>query len=396
MRIAYICADIGVPVFGRKGSSIHAQEVIRALIGQNVQVELFASSFGGEKPVGLERVPIHKLPSPPKKCSQSERERAAYAANCHLKDLLERNGPFDMVYERYSLWSFAGMEYAFNMGIPGLLEVNAPLIEEQAQYRGLIDRARAEWVAERAFGGAREIIAVSKGIEAYLKRYTIDNRHIHVLPNAVDTHRFCKEIKPICPAPPGTFSIGFVGTLKPWHGLPLLVEAYELLYRKNSNIRLLIVGDGPERQNLVEDLSARGLLETVHMTGSVDPDDIPGLLASMDVAVATYPQQFNFYFSPLKIFEYMAAGLPVVASCVGQIAELIVDKKNGLLYPPDDLVALTGALDRLRCEPVFRTRLGRAASETVIRDHTWEGVARQILHLAGLKQFQKPHKMEVN
>lgn len=385
MRIAYVCADLGVPVFGKKGSSIHIQEVIRAIMRQNVQVDLFASRFGGEIPDGFEKITIHKLPAPPKKGSILDKERAAIAANRDLKDMLAYNGPFDMVYERYSLWSFAGMDYAIDKGIPGLLEVNAPLIEEQTQYRSLIDRASAEWVAKRAFGAASKIVVVSKEIKTYLNNYSINPKHIHVIANAVDPDRFDKDITPICPASQGIFSIGFVGSLKPWHGLPFLVEAYSILHCKDSNIRLIIVGDGPERQNLTEYLTTLGLLETVHLTGAVDPNDIPGFLASMDVAVAPYPQQFNFYFSPLKIFEYMAAGLPVVASHVGQIAELIQDGFNGILCPPNDPIALANALDRLRCEPVLRAHLGKAARQTIIRDHTWEGVSRQILHLAGLK-----------
>lgn len=206
---------------------------------------------------------------------------------------------------------------------------------------------------------------------------------MHVVPNAVDPSRFPDNIKPSCPS--DMFTIGFVGTLKPWHGLPLLIEAYSLLHRSNQDTRLLIVGDGPGLPDLVEDLSARGLSETVHLTGSVDPDEVPGLLASMDAAVAPYPDYPDFYFSPLKIYEYMAAGLPVVASRIGQVAELIQDGTNGLLYQPGDAVALSAALNRLRCEPMLRSSLGRAARETVLHDHTWEAVAKRILHLGGIE-----------
>src|SRR5262249_53202779 len=83
---------------------------------------------------------------------------------------------------------------------------------------------------------------------------------------------------------------------------------------------LLIVGDGPERPRLEADLCARGLRELTQFTGSVDSDEVPGLLASMEVAVAPYPKLASFYFSPLKVYEYMAAGLPIVASRIGQLA----------------------------------------------------------------------------
>src|SRR5688572_21636437 len=102
MRLAYICADPGVPVFGRKGASVHVQEVVRAMRGQSVEVDLFATSIGGDAPTDLAAVPLHRLPPVPKG-DPASREQAALAANTDLALALERHGPFDIVYERYSL-----------------------------------------------------------------------------------------------------------------------------------------------------------------------------------------------------------------------------------------------------------------------------------------------------
>ncbi len=142
MRLAYVCSDPGVPVFGRKGCSIHVQEVLRALLGLGIEVVLFARRFDGEAPSGLEALSIYRLEPLPKQ-EDAKREQAALAANETLRAALEHAGPFELVYERYALWSFAAMDYARDAGIPGLLEVNAPLIEEQAQHRKLADRAGA-------------------------------------------------------------------------------------------------------------------------------------------------------------------------------------------------------------------------------------------------------------
>ncbi len=385
MRIAYICADPGVPVFGQKGCSIHVQEVIRSLLRQGAQVELFATRLGGDPPAGLETVTVHQLPAIPKG-EQAAREQAALSANLDLRLALEREAPFDLVYERYSLWSFTAMEYARSLGIPGLLEVNAPLIEEQEKHRGLSDRTSAERVAERVFSAATALIAVSEEIKTYLEEgYPGVGQRVHVIPNGVNPDRFPTTIKPSVPASPGTFTVGFVGTLKPWHGLPILVEAFDRLHQQRSDTRLLIVGDGPERENLVADLSARGLLDAAHFTGAVAPSEIPGLLASMTVALAPYPAQTDFYFSPLKVYEYMAAGLPVVASHIGQLKSLIEDEANGLLVPPGDPIALATALDRLRQDSNLANRLGQAARKAMMQNHTWDAVTQRILHLAGFE-----------
>src|SRR6266404_3673370 len=169
-RVAYISADLGVPIFGRKGCSIHAQEVLLALVRRGVEVDLFTSSGEGQPPAGLESVRCHSLPRPPKG-DPAARERAALAINPVLHGELEQAGPFDFIYERYSLWSYAAMEFARAANTPGLLEVNAPLIEEQAHYRVLVDRSGAEGVASRVFDAATALLPVSSEVAAYLERF---------------------------------------------------------------------------------------------------------------------------------------------------------------------------------------------------------------------------------
>ena len=378
MRIAYVCADAGVPVFGRKGSSVHVQEVIRALVGQGAAVELFATRRGGEPPADLAELPCHSLPAPPKGDTR-QREQAAIAANEALRDMLDARGPFDLVYERYSLWSHAAIKWARGRDIPGIVEVNAPLIEEQATHRSLSDRAGAEASARALFTGAHALVAVSTGVGAYLARFGVDHGKVRVLPNGVDASRFAGRAER--PEAVG-YTVGFVGTLKPWHGLDTLIAAAALARGRGCPLRLLIVGDGPERAAVDAMLDAAGLAQDVELTGAVDPSHIPALLARMDVAVAPYPSLSDFYFSPLKIMEYMAAGTAVVASRIGDIDGLIEHEITGLLCPPGDAIALADALVRLHTEPETRARLGAAARAVAMRDLGWDCVAATILALA--------------
>jgi glycosyltransferase involved in cell wall biosynthesis len=407
MRLAYVCADLGVPVFGRKGCSIHVQEVIRALLARGVDVDLFTMRPEGEPPAGLETLRVHALAAPPKsvrkKWGQSPEERgtvpisserskgdagareaAALRANAMTLAALQRAGPFDAVYERYSLWSHAGMDYAAAQGIPRLLEINAPLIEEQREHRQLIDETGARRVAEQVFSTATVLVAVSEEVAAYVRRFPNTESRLCIVPNGVDPVRFAPDVAPALPGGAGSFTIGFIGSLKPWHGLSTLVEAFALFRQNGSEARLLIVGDGPENSRLLEDINARGLTAVTCLTGAVGANEIPGLLTSMDVAVAPYPPLEHFYFSPLKVYEYMAAGRAVIASRIGQLAELIQHETSGLLYPPGNAAALAAAFERLRHDPALRARLGRAARSRVLRDHTWDGVARRILRLAGV------------
>ncbi|MEE9129373.1 MAG: glycosyltransferase family 4 protein [Phycisphaerales bacterium] len=381
MRVAYVCADPGVPVFGKKGCSVHAQEVIRSLRGRGANVELFARRLGGGPPPGLQAVPVHRLP-PTAKGNAVVKEQSALDANHDLHTALATTGTYDLIYERHSLWAYAGMEYALECGIPGLLEVNAPLIEEQRRYRHLALPRDAERAVARAFGAASALLCVSERVAEYANSHPTATGRVYVVPNGVDPDRITPHQDPALPAESDVFTVGFVGTLKPWHGVDSLIGAFADLHRVDPRVRLLIVGDGPQSRELQAAVQARGMKEAVVFVGPVEPAKIPAILTSMDVAVAPYPALANFYFSPLKILEYMAAGRAIVASAAGQINELIAHGRTGLLCPPGDSAELAAALHRLKADAPLRRRLGKAARCDAVRNHTWDAVACRIVEIA--------------
>ncbi len=381
MRVAYVSADPGVPVFGRKGCSIHVQEVLRALCRRGAEVELLAASFGGACPQDLDTVRARKIPLPPR-VGVEQSELDALAANEDVRQQLQRISGLDFIYERWALWSFAAMEFARSAGIPGVLEVNAPLIEEQARYRSLHDRPGADLAARRALAAASVIVAVSEEVASYLSTFPETHGRVHVVPNGVDPQRFIGASRAGALDPARELTIGFVGTLKPWHGVTTLVEAFGMHRSRFPGARLLIVGDGPERRSIEQLIGALQLDSFTQFTGAVSPSDVPRLLSQMDVAIAPYPLLADFYFSPLKVYEYMAAGLPVVASRIGQIMKVISDGVNGILYEPGDAFALASALDRLRLEPELRVRLGQSARKSVLQRHTWSSAVERIVRLA--------------
>ncbi|MFV2067334.1 MAG: glycosyltransferase family 4 protein [Pirellulales bacterium] len=384
MRVAYVSTDPGVPVFGCKGCSVHVQGMLRALVQHGDQVDLFARRFDGDPPRDLRAVRIHRL-APLGKSSSAEREQRLLAANRELAQRLADESPYDLIYERHALWSHAAMEHAWSAGAVGLLEVNAPLVEEQAQYRQLFDRDAAERAARWAMRAATVIVAVSEELAARLDRLPEAVGRVHAVSNGVDPDRF--EIGALRRGCTGrtAYRVGFVGTLKPWHGIPTLLDAFARLHGQVNTSRLLIVGDGPGRDELLSVLNAfpTSLREAVEWTGAVQPAKIPGLLASMDVAVAPYGESDDFYFSPLKVYEYMAAGLPVIVSRVGELRRLIEHGRSGLSCPPGDAVALAEQLIRLHRDPVLRGKLGDAGRAVVMERHTWRAKLEQILELAG-------------
>ncbi len=372
MRIAFVCADPGVPVFGRKGCSVHVQEMLRAMLRAGHTVQLFARRFDGPPPADLAAVTVQVLPSLPKG-EVEQRELSAYQQNGELARMLDGAGPFDLIYERHALWSFGAMELAARRGVPSVLEVNAPLIGEQRRHRALHHVELAELASREAFQQARHIVAVSPGVAEYARHRVPQHASIVVVPNGVNVERLRLAAQSRSPTA-AAVTVGFVGTLKPWHGVSFLLEAFARLTVTSAGARLLIVGDGPERAPLQQQAAGLGIESYTQFTGAVVPEHIPALLAEMDVAVAPYPQLDDFYFSPLKVLEYMAAGRAVVASRIGVIPDWIEHTHNGWLVAPGEADDLTAALTLLAADPARRARLGAAAQASVTARHDWSAV----------------------
>ncbi|EJN83637.1 glycosyltransferase family 4 protein, partial [Actinomyces naeslundii] len=322
MRIAYICCDPGIPVFGTKGASVHIQEVVRELRSIGHEVALYAVRSGKHVPDDLTDLELHL--EAVADVEPAEREQAQAHAAERIVSRVIADGA-DLVYERYSLFSTALADITAATGVPGILEVNAPLIDEQRRHRSLVDASGAAQVLHRQVAAARATVCVSDPVADWVRRRTADLPdandvvgRIHTVPNGVSVRRIQPQ-----PEDPDRVVVTFVGTLKPWHGVADLITAAALA-RQSWSLR--IIGDGPEMDSLRAQAGRLGV--EVDFRGAVAPQDIPTHVAGSAIGVAPYPdlgggeQQ---YFSPMKVLEYLAAGLAVVASDVGQVPQLLED-----------------------------------------------------------------------
>jgi glycosyltransferase involved in cell wall biosynthesis len=268
--------------------------------------------------------------------------------------------------------------------IPIVLEVNAPmwertLLERAEQFRGIRFWCRLE---AALFGMADHVMVVSEPLRRYYLDYGLEPARISVVPNGVDIAAFSPDRSAARVRTQyglsGKIVIGFVGSFAPWHGLDGLVQALREGLRRDPGLRdklaLLLVGKRSGRRPL----PAIEGVQTI-VTGKVPHAGIPDYLAAMDIIAAPYPPIEPFYFSPLKVYEGMAMGKPVVASGQGQINDLIAHGSNGLLYAPGDPADLLRQLLRLIENPDLRADLGRKARRTIAQTYTWDINASRIV-----------------
>lgn len=390
MQIAYVLADSGIRIWGSKGASVHVREFVHALAAEHT-VDLFCAALGD----GGYDLPVrnfHVVPRPSPLGSSDpelERDRRRLATVDRMRELVDqscRTTAYDLIYERYSLFSDVGASVADAYGLPFLLEVNAPLINERRRVEALPLALLARRVERSVFRRADGVLAVSEAMASYVLQVGAPRERVQVVPNGVDTSRFHPGVagEPTR-AKLGRLNdlvVGFTGSLKPWHGVNLLLEAFARV--AGSNWTLLVVGDGPERASLEAQAEALAIQQSVIFTGAVRHDEIPMFVAAMDIAVAPYRSAATFYFSPLKLYEYLAAGKAVVASDVGQIASVVRHGDNGLLVAPDDARALAHAISRLAADARLRKDLACRAPHGLV---TWKETARRVMDIA--QQAQK-------
>ncbi len=364
MNILYCAIDQAVP--GTTGGSIHVQAVAEGLAALGHAVTVLVSPGTGDFPAG----PVRWIGmSPPLGARQLR-----WARGRTVRRVASIVKP-DVVIERYYNFGGEGVSAARAAGALAVLEVNAPVIDYPGSAKALIDRALVvrpmqRW-RERLCAFADLIVTPSAAI---LPPGTPPEKIVQ-LEWGADTDRFRPDAVGALPfaRPHGTLAV-FAGAFRSWHGAVHLVRAMRRLRdRRVDGLAAVLIGDGPELANARAEAAG---METVTFTGAVEHERVPACLAAADIGVAPFdvtahrPLALGFYWSPLKVFEYMAVGLPVIAPAVDRITSLVRHDREGWLYDPADPDGLAQALDRLR-NPALRARLGAAARERARRQYSW-------------------------
>ena len=288
-------------------------------------------------------------------------------------------GRVAFVWQRHELFHSAGLRLADELAVPSVLFVPA-LTVWQAEQWGV---RRPGWGRRlerrgelRVLEQATVVACGSPLIAEQVARVGIPEDRLLVTPTGVDLALFGE------PTDRGgdrarlgladQVVIGWVGSFRPFHALDDLVRAAATA----GDVTLLFVGDGPERSR-VEAL-ATSLGVRARFTGVVPHHELPRLLSTMDVAVVLARADQPFHYSPLKVAEYLAAGLPVVAPAVRQLTERLGDDQDAVFFEPGDVAGLASILSALAGDPVRRDRLGSAARRAAA-EWSWDRQVERVV-----------------
>ena len=355
----------------KDGQFVHLEEMVNALRGAGHEVVVCGPKAVEKEQFGTSGrlIPWLKqhLPQALYEIIEVGYSIAAYRRLAHQ---VRKHKP-DIIYERYNLHLLSGIWVKKRFGVPLLLEVNAPLFEERSKHDGLSFKSLARWAERFCWTNADVVLPVTDVLAKHVARTGVPQTRIRVVPNAINLERFqcvpaVNEAKRRIGFGEG-LTIGFVGFVRQWHGINHVVDL--LSQPAFSKVSLIIVGDGPARAAIEREAQQRGVSSRVMITGIVPREKVAEYIAAFDVALQ--PDVVP-YASPLKIYEYMAMGKPIVAPSRPNIREVLRDEHTGLLFDPDDADAFRASLERLLADESLRHCLGDNALEHIASsDISW-------------------------
>lgn len=380
MHLLFTCADPQITTRNHRGYAIHIRELLDALARQQVAVTPFIAGDLTQHSTGTDsRLKAVLKNSFLKPMAYYWRDRVKWADSQKMaaRVLQQISPPPDVIYERYEGTSQLGRRLAQKFQAPLVLEINAPFWQD-ARYYNHHRTHLAERLDRKTVSQAQAVIVVTQPLKNYLVEMGILAKKIRVISNGVNIETF---------ANPGLLSgtegfpqlknklvIGYVGSFSKWHRLDWLVEAAAQI--PDAVIHFLLVGNGAEQPRIRHLVELRNLTHKFTFTGEIPYSQIPVYLQRFDIAVLPGTEA---YCSPIKIFEYLAAGKPVVAPDLATLREIITPGDTGMLFHENDLADWVATLKFLINHPVRRDEIGKNGFNCVRTRFSWENTATEII-----------------
>jgi glycosyltransferase involved in cell wall biosynthesis len=376
-------------IASRDGQAVHIEELIAALRRQGHETILVGPASFGTTEFGGSNLFVDSIkrfiPA-----AAYELLEIAYNIKAfpRLRAAVRRHRP-DVIYERFSLFLFAGVWMRRLSGVPLLLEVNAPLYQERASNDGLRLHRLGRWAQRLLWNRVDHVLPVTGVLARIVSDYGVPHSRITVIPNGIDPDRFSAvpdmDTAKAALGMPSRLVIGFTGFIRGWNAVHRLID-FVGLHHARFDLHILVVGDGPARDSLQDHARARGVADRLTIAGIVARDDVARYIAAFDIAVLP---GLTPYSSPLKLFEYMQLGRAIVAPDTENIREILTNGRDALLFDAAQDGFLEDSLVRLCGDLALRARLGNAARQTITtKSLTWNRNAERVVAIAEAAQMQ--------
>jgi glycosyltransferase involved in cell wall biosynthesis len=295
-----------------------------------------------------------------------------------------KKNKIDLVYSR-SFNCFLEAILCKILDVPLVIEINGLEPEEAELIKGKrssIRKSLEDRIITFAFQYPIEVISVNEKIKIVLQeKYKISSNRIRVISNGADSSLFkpldrgmskkrvklAEDARYIC----------FVGQLMPWQGVENLIDAAPNIIENLPNARFIVVGDGQDKRMLMEMVNNMKLERYFHFTGAVPYEDVPSYINSSEVCV-TLKKIISSGYSPLKLYEYMACGKPIVATRTTGF-EILEHHDAGILVNSENPSEVASSIMRLLKDENLRESMGNNGRELVVEEYSWEGTAQNVL-----------------
>jgi len=295
----------------------------------------------------------------------------------------------DVIYERRFLPKISAA-VSMMTGVPAVVEING-LVEDEMKMLGKERRSALppplrEYAFSLIFRQMQRVVTVTEGLAGEMRRlYDLPLQRLVVIENAANMMLFRALDKDACRRrlglDPESRWICFVGGLYPWHGVETAIRAMKLLAAGPSTVRLLIVGDGPRRAALEALARQLAVDDRVRFAGKVPYEEVALYISACDLGIAPLTRERNTRIgsSPMKVYEYVACGRPVVVSAVAGIGDWVEREGVGSLAEPDNPQDFADKMTKVLSDTRLLEEMPLKGPAAVARDHSWAGVAQRIL-----------------
>ncbi len=272
----------------------------------------------------------------------------------------------------------------------GISDIEAEMLGRTQKRKG-ISRPIRKFISRDLFRNVDSVVAVTHGIKReVIVRYGVKSDKIFVIQNGANINLFKSMSRSLCREKFGLNQsdkyVCFIGNLAPWQGVENLVKASPLIFEKEMKVRFLIVGDGILGETLRIMVKEINMDERFHFLGKIPYENVPFIINASDVCVAPFIRRRNekIGLSPLKIYEYLACGRPVVASDIEGVGDFLLETGSGITVEPENYEALAQGIIELLHKEEVRKVMGRNGRDAVVKEHSWDSVAEKVVEVCKL------------